>query len=374
MRSRRPCRSSASIARPDSASRWAVGSSSRITSAPVRSVRATARRWRSPPLRKAPPGPIRVSRPCSSRPISGPRPTAARASCSRGSASPPRWPSGSPSSRLPRMVESKRCASCGHQAARPLSRIWPPAAGRKPRTTASRVDFPEPEAPVTASQRPGSAVAVRPVKTGGPPGQAAARSRSSIPGLPPGLPATGTRPPDSPAAASSASSRTPASPIRAQHGPQRRVLADRRRDGRVGFHERELQQHHDGDRGGLDGAAEGQRGGQHGAGQGGGPAGQHRQALAEPFGPRRALGGGGRGAVGAGDGGEHRGGDAVGVEFGAGVEGRRDLAEDAGAQPLLGPGGHPVRGQRQGGGRHEAHQGGRDARRAARPAAAARCR
>ena len=79
------------------------------------------------------------------------------------------------------MVESKRCASCGHHAARPLSRIWPPAAGRKPRTTASSVDLPDPEVPVTASQRPGSAVAVRPVKTGGPPGQAAARSWSSIP-------------------------------------------------------------------------------------------------------------------------------------------------------------------------------------------------
>ena len=80
----------------------------------------------------------------------------------------------------------------------------------------------------------------------------------------------------------------------------------------------------------------------------------------EPFGPRRALGGGGCRSVGARDGGEHRGGDAVGVEFGAGVQGRRDLAEDTGAQPLFGPGGHPVRGQRQGGGRHEAHQGGRD--------------
>ena len=59
--------------------------------------------------------------------------------------------------------------------------------------------------------RPGSAVAVRPVKTGGPPGQAAARSRSSMPGLPPGLPATGTRPPDGSA---SPSFRTPASPMR----------------------------------------------------------------------------------------------------------------------------------------------------------------
>ena len=260
-----PSRSSASIALPDSASRWAVGSSSRITSAPVRRVRATARRWRSPPLRKAPPGPIRVSRPCSSRAstIRARRRRAPRACC-RGS------PAGAASVLLrprgvavrPRQqevaadgrVEQVRLLRAPGRA--PAQQSWPPAGRQEPQNRGEQGRFAGPRGAGDGEPAPGPAAAVSPVKTLPPPGHATARSPDSIP-----APAPGKLPPRAPGRRSGAGTcsglrvrrgiQDPGFTDAPQHRAQRRVLPHRRRDGRVGFHERELDENDDGDRGRL---------------------------------------------------------------------------------------------------------------------------
>ena len=130
----------------------------------------------------------------SSRASSGARPTAASASLHLlfGVLRRP----------LPAPVPGVRAAGCrapwsrrggppgGTTPLLPVTAIAPSVAGRKPSITASSVDLPAPDGPVTASQRPGSATADRPLKTSSPPGHAADSPPAHIPdGPPPGGPA-----------------------------------------------------------------------------------------------------------------------------------------------------------------------------------------
>ncbi len=170
------------------------------------------------------------------------------------------------------MVESNRCASCGHQAARPLTAIRPARGRQEPRITASSVDFPDPEAPVTASQRPGSGRRGDPGEDVRPAGPGRGQRLKFDPGPRIRTLATGSSPPESTAPAPArrrnrfcrfvsglrapAASSTPASLTRSQDRAERRVLADRRRHGGIRFHERQLQQNHDGGRGGVHGAGQ----------------------------------------------------------------------------------------------------------------------
>ncbi len=93
------------------------------------------------------------------------------------------------------MVESKRWASWGHQAAFPVTHALPEDTGRKPSSTESNVDFPEPEGPVTASHCPGAASALSPLNTGVPPGHDASRPSSNSPAAPSGRSGSFSTPP-----------------------------------------------------------------------------------------------------------------------------------------------------------------------------------
>ncbi len=241
------------------------------------------------------------------------------------------------------MVESKRWASCGHQAARPVT-AQPAGRGRQEAEhDRQQRGLAGTGGPVTASQRPGSATADSPLKTGGPPGHAAARSVEFHPGPAAAARRASSTGPTGRGSAAAGTARTPESLIRRSTDAQRRVLAYRRRHGRIRFHQRQLEQYHDGDGRRALPHREDQR-----ARRGQRWPGRRRRtasdgdSLAEPVGDGGALRGRRRGPVLAPDGGQNRGRDTVGVQFGAGVQGRRDAAQDAGAQLLFGAGGHPV--------------------------------